>query len=481
MDAQSRLPIVQALMGHAEANPISFHVPGHKYGQIFTSHKEYFKQLLKLDVTELSGLDDLHAAEGVILEAETLLTEVFQVQKSYFMINGSTVGNLSMIMAACTEGDTVLVQRNCHKSVLHALRLAKANPIFLEPEYNPEWKVAEGIGVSTVNRAISLYPEAKAIILTYPNYYGMVYDLQGIIDEAHDFHIPVLVDEAHGAHFIVGSPFPTSAVKMGADIVVQSAHKTLPAMTMGAFLHFNSKLLFLDRVKYYLEIFQSSSPSYPIMASLDVARFYLATYNYQDRLFLQEKIQQFKNLLVSIPQIKVLDYPEPIGGDLLKVTIQSCCSLNGYELQKQLEAEAIYTELADPENVLLVLPLLKTDQEFPLETAAAKIKLRLAAFPTVEKNQEYTNISNGVSSLALDYKTMSILPSREIHIKEAAGEICAEQITPYPPGIPLLLEGELITEGKLHQLRNLLVSGAKFQGGTALKQGRLKVFYNIRM
>ena len=468
-------PLFNALLEHNKKNPISFHVPGHKNGQNIQSEaSHFFEQILKMDVTELSGLDDLHSPEGVILEAEQLLAELFQTRKSFFLVNGSTVGNLAMIMATCSENDTVLVQRNCHKSVLNALRLAKVRPVFLEPEYDHDWKVATCVNVDTVKEAIGLYPNVKAIILTYPNYYGIVSDLEGIIKEAHLHHIPVLVDEAHGAHFNIGQPFPASAVQLGADIVVQSAHKTLPAMTMGSYLHVNGHLVDVNKVKDYLQIFQSSSPSYPIMASLDLARKYLATYTQQDLDALQKSIKQFKAELEDIPGIKVLAYPNH-QGDLLKVTIQTRSNFSGFELQKRLEEEAVYTELADPYNVLLVLPLLKEGQRYPFEVTARKIKKVCKDLPFQEQKSKLTMSKRKVSELAISYKEMDNFESMDVPIAEAVGFVCAETIIPYPPGIPLLLKGEEITNERINQLQRLLEAGARFQGGSLLTLGKVKV------
>jgi arginine/lysine/ornithine decarboxylase len=476
MKKQMNTPLFKALVEHNNKNPISFHFPGHKNGQNIQSEaSHFFEQILKMDVTELSGLDDLHSPEGVILEAEQLLAELFQTRKSFFLVNGSTVGNLAMIMAACRENDTVLVQRNCHKSVLNALRLAKVRPVFLEPEYDHDWKVATCVNVDTVKEAIGLYLNVKAIILTYPNYYGIVSDLEGIIKEAHLHHIPVLVDEAHGAHFNIGHPFPASAVQLGADIVVQSAHKTLPAMTMGSYLHVNGHLVDVNKVKDYLQIFQSSSPSYPIMASLDLARKYLATYTQQDLDALQKSIKHFKAELENIPGIKVLSYPNQ-QGDLLKVTIQTRCNLSGFELQMRLEEEAVYTELADPYNVLLVLPLLKEGQRYPFGETGRKIKKVCKNLPFQEQKSKMTLSNRKVSELAISYMEMDKIESMDVLIAEAVGFVCAETIIPYPPGIPLLLKGEEITNERVNQLQRLLETGARFQGGSLLTQGKVKVF-----
>ncbi|MBV7509216.1 aminotransferase class I/II-fold pyridoxal phosphate-dependent enzyme [Bacillus sp. sid0103] len=476
MNNQWNTPLYHTLIQHSKKKPVSFHVPGHKYGDILQPEAQhYFKHVLQIDATELSGLDDLHSPEGAILEAEELLAELYQTRKSYFLVNGSTVGNLAMIMAACEEGTKVLVQRNCHKSILNGLGLAKAVPIFLEPEFNQEWKVPSGISLETVIESIKLYPDAKALILTYPNYYGMGFELQEIINEAHRHDIPVLVDEAHGPHYILGGPFPPSALQLGADIVVQSAHKILPAMTMGSYLHINSDLISQHKVKEYLTVFQSSSPSYPIMASLDVARNYLSTYNQKDVTFLLTEIKRFKDELAKIPAISVLDYPND-NGDPLKITIQSRCRLNGFELQKRLEEAAIFTELADPNNVLFILPLLKDGQCFPLDETILKIKEVLSDVPSINREEVFVLAGQKISMLAVTFKEMEKLALKEEPISDALGEVCAETIIPYPPGIPLLLKGERITKNKLSQLSLLLTTGARFQGGSLLKDGMIKTY-----
>jgi arginine/lysine/ornithine decarboxylase len=479
MKNQSRMPLFEALIKHSKNRPTSFHVPGHKYGVLLQHHlKEdhYFKEILKLDATEITGLDDLHSPEGVIQEAEELLADLYEVKKSFFLVNGSTVGNLAMVMAACKQDDLILVQRNCHKSVLNALNLAKVRPVFLEPDYDRYWKVASGVSLETLEQAITRYPSTKAIILTYPNYYGLVSDLQAICKLAHHHHIPVLVDEAHGTHLIVGEPFPASAIQCGADVVVQSAHKTLPAMTMGSYLHVNSDLVKIDQINEYLQIFQSSSPSYPIMASLDLARNYLSSYKQEDCNFLINEIARFKEELAAIPSIEVLEFPNK-HGDPLKITIQSRSGLSGFELQRLFEKEGIYTELADPNNVLFIFPLLKNGQIYPIDETIRKLKSVLADVRQEHVLDETVMHSDtSIAELAIPFSQMIKYGTKEVPISKAEGKVCAETVIPYPPGIPLLLRGELITKGKIMHLNRLVRDGSRFHGGSLLDQGLLKVF-----
>ncbi|MBD8071040.1 aminotransferase class I/II-fold pyridoxal phosphate-dependent enzyme [Bacillus sp. PS06] len=467
---QKQTPLYDKLMTHQKSNPMSLHVPGHHNGQVFPQEKTSgFEEILKLDVTELTGMDDLHDPSGVIKEAEQLTSELYGVEKSYFLVNGSTVGNLAMILATCEENDVVLVQRNSHKSILHGLQLASVRPVFLSPEYDEVAQVAVGLSIETVKSAIETHPNAKAIILTNPNYYGMTIDLKEIIKLAHSLSIPVLVDEAHGAHFILES-FPISAVEAGADIVVNSAHKTLPAMTMGAYLHFNSKLVDLSRLNVYLQMLQSSSPSYPIMASLDIARYYLALMQETGTRELLNEINWLKTSLNEIPQINVVQaHKNSIDIDPLKVTIQSNFGLNGFELQALLEKQGLFTEMADPNNVLMVLPLIK-DRIFG-ENLITKIRAIVEPLPCVDSSRSSSYIeTDKLTELGLSYKQIKGYNKKAVPLNESIGYMSAEMIIPYPPGIPVLMAGEYITEKHMNILTTYIEAGTRFQGNKLINR-----------
>ncbi|HDR7795041.1 TPA: aminotransferase class I/II-fold pyridoxal phosphate-dependent enzyme [Bacillus luti] len=459
---QNRMPLYEALIEFKERGPLSFHVPGHKNGLNFPQEANGgFKGILSIDVTELTGLDDLHSPFECIDEAQQLLTDVYGAQKSYFLINGSTVGNLAMILSCCGEHDIVLVQRNCHKSIINGIKLAGANPVFLDPWIDEAYNVPVGIHNEVIKEAIERYPNAKALILTHPNYYGMGMDLEASIAYAHVHKIPVLVDEAHGAHFCLGDPFPKSALAYGADIVVHSAHKTLPAMTMGSYLHINSGLVNEERVSTYLSMLQSSSPSYPIMASLDIARFTIAGIKEKGHDEIVQFLRRFKEELHSIPQIAVLQYPLL---DELKVTVQTRCQLSGYELQAVFEKVGIYTEMADPYNVLFILPL-QVNEEYM--EAIEMIRVALQHYEVKDKRDSirYT-YKEGISPLPYTYKQLEEYEMKEVSIEEATGMIAAEMVIPYPPGIPLIMYGERITSEHKEQIMYLEKVGARFQGST---------------
>ncbi|WP_409252451.1 aminotransferase class I/II-fold pyridoxal phosphate-dependent enzyme [Bacillus sp. SCS-153A] len=464
MNDQNRMPLVEALQHHIDKDPVSFHVPGHKNGKLLDGQAGGF---LQYDVTELTGLDDLHAPSEAIKEAQELLADHYQTRKSYFLVNGSTVGNLAMILGVCEEGDIVFVQRNCHKSILNGLKLANVKPVFLHPEFDERTRTSTGISQGTFAEAARRYPEAKAVILTYPTYYGMVYDIQNIIELAHKQGMHVLMDEAHGAHLSYGEPFPPSSLELGADIIVQSAHKTLPAMTMGSFLHIKSDGIDAKRVEQYLGMLQSSSPSYPIMGSLDHARHFIASYSREDLDTFLPMRKEFINRLKE-SGFEVIESHDP-----LKLMVR-LPGLSGFQLQDQLEKSGIYAELADPYQVLFILPLLKKDTAFPFTMVLEKMKeIRpgkgSTELLTFEKKQNIT-------SLCFSFKEMKTKMKEWISVEDAAGRIAGEMLTPYPPGIPLLYPGEEITKESVKEIKRLMEHGARFQGEHLLEKGKISIF-----
>ncbi|WP_163102929.1 aminotransferase class I/II-fold pyridoxal phosphate-dependent enzyme [Peribacillus alkalitolerans] len=475
---QIRLPLFEVLERHRKSGALSFHVPGHKNGLILSNEMpEAIKGLLAYDMTELPGLDDLHHPEEAILEAQLLLSDFYQSKKSYFLVNGSTVGNLAMILGVCQEGDVVLVQRNCHKSILHGLMLAKVEPVFLQPELNDEWKMAGGITVEGLQEAILSFPDAKALIITSPDYYGKIHMLEPIINLAHKYHIPVLVDEAHGAHFVLGSPFPASAAQFGADIVVHSAHKTLPAMTMGSYLHIYNDRVDEQKVEMYLQMLQSSSPSYPIMMSLDHARHYLANFVEEDIVYTLDEMERFKQDLRLLSGVKVLEGPKV---DPLKVTLQVLDGYSGFQLLDALQEAGVFAELADPYNVLFILPLLKKGQPFPYQSALRRISSAIEQikrkFQPARKDIPFYQPSHHYSKLEYSFKEMGMKKKVLVSILESANRVCAEMIIPYPPGIPLIMNGEIMTHQTLSYLTELIDLGTRFHGGSLLREGKVWVY-----
>ncbi|KUP43302.1 hypothetical protein AVR63_17865 [Bacillus velezensis] len=458
-------PLYTALMKHAHRNTYSFHVPGHHNGDVFFDEaKSVYQSLLSIDMTEITGLDDLHHPTGVIKEAQDLVSRFYGSQESFFLVNGTTAGNLAMILAVCEPGEPILIQRNCHKSVFHAAALAGAKPVYLAPEIDENMHVPAHVSLSVIEKALASYPNAKGLVLTNPTYYGHAADLTAAVNKAHSYGVPVLVDEAHGAHFVLGQPFPPSSLAMGADAVVQSAHKTLPAMTMGSYFHLNSTRIDRDRLTYYVSSLQSSSPSYPIMASLDTARAYVQGIAEKGTLPVHmERIEKIKRKFASISSIEIIE-PSGYGlrADPLKLILRSKLGHSGYSLQRILESEGIVAELADEYQVLLVLPI--GGRRMIEQATVRNIQQKLENTPPNKLPDAVNWTFPSISTLEYPQNEMRKFTKEPADINKAAGRLHAGNIIPYPPGIPLIMDGERITEEIVQKLSRLIGMDAYIQG-----------------
>lgn len=474
---QNRTPVFDGLVAYTRRQHYSFHVPGHKDGLVFPERAaSFFKPLLALDATEVADLDDLYRPTGMLRDAEALLADYYGTRSSYFLVNGSTIGNLVMMLATCRRGDTVLVQRDSHKSVFNALRLAGARPVFLAPETDAKSGLAVGVTPQAWASAFRRFPEARALVLTYPNYYGMAASgVRSMIEAAHRRGMAVLVDEAHGAHFKMGPPLPPSTLDLGADLVVHSAHKMLPAMTMGAWLHIHSSRISAGKVEAAIQLLQTSSPSYVIMASLDLARWLLANMTGREREKIFAARDAFVDALKRLDGVSMLEARPGDGRftlDPFKLTLTAENLESGFDWQKRLIAFGIYPELADPRHVLFTLGLtsdidysravrligrsleggVENDGAYPSSSAAGGCLPATATFPFPEW-----------STLALPYEELDLLGREEVRLKEAAGRIAAEHVIPYPPGIPAIIHGERITKAQLEAVDEWRQAGAVFQ------------------
>ena len=464
---QEKRPLVEALEKFHNNKPISFHVPGHKNG-LLSNLPSGMKKAMEYDFTELHGLDDYHHPEEAIKEAEGLLAQVYGTQKSFFLVNGSTVGNLAMIYATCHFGEQILVQRNAHKSIFHAIELVGVEPIFISPEWDTRTKTATFVSLALIQEALEKYPLVKVVVLTYPNYYGVVSsELEEVIALCHSKNIPVLVDEAHGAHFRAHKGFPKSALAYGADVVVQSAHKTLPALTMGSFLHIQSTLIDVNKVNKYLRMLQSSSPSYLLLASLDDARSYVERYSEMDYKQFTYKRKLFIEALETIGLLEVIQVDDP-----LKLLIR-VGNYSGFQVQKALEAQNIFVELADTYQVLLILPLLKAEQEYGFANVRKRLKSAVDELRELTPNSPEDICPSGRNSLSTLEMSIEVLNGKQgewIPYVRSIGRIAKGMIIPYPPGIPLIVAGEKITIAMLTELEEWIEKGALFQGEHRLEE-----------
>lgn len=444
---QQRRPLFCALQDHLQQEKVSFHVPGHKSGMNWAENS-FMKQALKMDQTEVTGLDYLHEAEGVLKESQALLSELYGSRQSYYLINGSTVGNLAMILGTVSRGETVLVDRSCHQSVIHALELAEADPLFVTPVYQADKKEAVGWDIHHIHSAFESGKPIKALVLTYPSYNGQAAELKEIIKYAHQQGTVVLVDEAHGAHFTLGAPFPASALELGADVVVQSAHKMLPALTQSGYLHIGERLSepLHHKIQHYLHMLQSSSPSYLLMQSLEYARYFLSQFTEKD---LQQTLA-FRDQWIGLFKKSGLEFwqsDDPLKGRL------HWPGHDGDQLAAVLEEQGLYPEKNDHETVLLTFPLLKTGTEllkvghgFHLPKEGPKETI------VIEKNIDYPVLSR----LEMGYEQQKELSITTVPLIEADGKIAAQNLTPYPPGIPLVLKGQKILEADISSLQESL-------------------------
>ncbi|MNO27327.1 Arginine decarboxylase [compost metagenome] len=487
-------PLYEALRRYREKKDASFHVPGHKNGQALRGDERAILDLarvMEIDVTEITGTDDLHHPEGVIREAQGLAAAQFGAEETFFLVGGSTAGNLALILSVCTApGDVLLVQRNVHKSVIHGLMLAGAHAVFLAPQQDAGSGLATIPSEAAVREALRRYPGAKGLLLTHPSYYGMGAPLRPLAELCHAHGVPLLVDEAHGAHFGQHPALPESALAAGADGVVQSTHKMLTALTMGAMLHVQGGLLDRALLRQRLAMLQSSSPSYPIMASLDLSRSLLGT---QGPAFFEGGLAAAAHLrrgLAKLPRFGVVAPPGASGRaaaytiqDPLKLVIfDASAALTGYKLQERLEAEGCVPEMSDDRHVVLALgPGSTMEDADRLLQALVRIAADaeqmgnaaagLSPDPVLADELSTWNITADEANLSevSEPVPFGLTPLRPTEIEaistqESIGRQAAEMIIPYPPGIPLLYPGEIITEAVGQQLMKLRDSGAKCQG-----------------
>ena len=444
---------LEVLEQHVREHRVSFHVPGHHNGTVMDDRlPDAFAKVMPYDLTELAHLDDLHDASGIIEQAERALGNLY-ASNSKWLVNGSTVGNWSMLAATVKRGERVYIQRNSHKSVWNAIEWLGLKPVLLTPTIERGTGIPTVVTLDTVEQAIQEFPGGRAVMLTSPTYYGDMADIRAISDYLTSFDIPLLVDEAHGAHLIHPQLPRRSAIFEGASAVVQSAHKTLPALTMGAWVHYKDNI---DeaRLKHALSSFQTSSPSYLIMASLDYARSYLERLTNEEWSAIQKSHAQF------VLELKRAGFVVKVGDDFTKVTILTYPK-NGLIFSQHLASIGIDIELAAVDHVLFCLPFREIKKQ-EIEHWIKLIKKAATHVPIIEDDETIFPFpqTERVSEL---HTFETALPMQRVLFDRAIGLISAETVIPYPPGIPWILKGERITEEKIQVLRKWISLGRKLQ------------------
>lgn len=506
---QTKAPLYEAICDYARRDPVRLHVPGHKSQPTWSGEPGFRADWpLAVDVTELPGTDDLHHPTEAIAEAQRLAAECFGAEETHFLVGGSTVGNLAMIMAVCGPGDVMLVPRNVHKSVLHGLMLAGAKAVFIPPKWEEGSGLAAGVEVAAVEAALERHPLAAAVMVTSPGYYGHTSDIAAIAALAHRCGKPLLVDEAHGAHFGFHDRLPRSAMQAGADASVQSSHKMLSALTMGAMLHLQGGLIPRARLKYMLSMLQSSSPSYPILASLDLCRREIALHG--DALIGRglERIDRLSRGIAALRRIESVrigpgesgDGNQSIdvgsaGTDPFKLILRTRNrTWDGFALRRALERYQCYPELADSENVLLALSIHTTDRDVErlieiLRTLDHEIPEGEKELPTPISNKDILTLwaerSEPVTiEMPFDKKVAAAEaadrdrsgPIATVPLHRAIGCRSAEMVIPYPPGIPIVYAGERISGKAAALLERLSLAGAAFHGASDATLSTIRVY-----
>lgn len=472
VERQGRTPLFDGLMAHAAKRSLPFHIPGHKRGAGMDPRFAAFlgENALSIDLINIAPVDDLHHPQGIIQEAQELAAEAFGADRTFFTVQGTSGAVMAMILATVGPGDKILLPRNVHKSALTAVVLSGATPIFMAPEIDSVRGVAHGVSLATVRRCLELHPDARAVFVVNPTYFGVCADLKGIAELAHAQDVPLLVDEAHGAHLYFHPEFPLSAMEAGADASATSVHKLGGSLTQSSILNVQGTRVSGDRMQAVLSMMTTTSTSYILLASLDAARRHLATQGRSSLERTRALAQAARERISALPGLSCLD--ESAIGDRsssydldptkLCVTV-SGLGLSGAEVEIILREEhGIEVELSDLYNVLCLIT--SGDDETSVDAL-------VNAFERISAQYYATRPAGQVQVRTPEMPPLALLPrdafyaeAETVPLFESAGRIMAEFIMVYPPGIPILLPGERITEASLAFIREHLEVGLPVQG-----------------
>ena len=484
--SQEKTPLVDALLSFTAKPHAPFYVPGHKRGKGISPLLSNLlgQEIFRADLTELPELDNLFAPEGVIKEAQELAAEAFGATATWFLFNGSTCGVIAAILATCKANEKIILPRNVHQSAIAGLILSGATPIFLPTEYDSQWDIASSMTAAAVAAALEQHPDTKAVLIVYPTYEGVCGDLGAIAQLVHQYQIPLLVDEAHGAHFAFHPQLPPSALSLGADLVIQSTHKVLGAMTQASMLHLQGSRVEPELISKALELIESSSPSYILLASLDAARQQVALRGKE----LMDKTLELANLAITkLSAIDGLSVFEPVGRkdsgcvnfDRTRLTVNvTQLGLSGFEADEILHQKlGVTAELPTLQNLTFIITFGNTITD---------IEQLVEAFTIL--GTDYRKPSLSFSPLSVPPTSNLVVSPREaffgrtetVALEETVNRISGEIICPYPPGIPLLMPGEAISSASLEYLQQVLAFGSQIsiKGCSDSSLKTLKVLQN---
>lgn len=431
------MSIHETLVNYNQTNRYPMHMPGHKRNPAFSMGNPY-----EIDVTEVEGTDNLHHPTGMIRERMNWLRNFYKTEQTYLLVNGSTCGILAAISACCQRGDSILMDRNCHKSVYNAVYLLELKPIYLMPKQDKDTGISLGIAKEQVKEALKNH-EVSCVILTSPTYEGVISPIQEIAEAVHETHTPLIVDAAHGAHFAWSENLPVTPMEQGADLVVESIHKTLPAFTQTALLHLCTKRIKPEVVERYLGIYETSSPSYILLAGMDKCMDWLEKNAKKAVEKWEENLREFHQTANQWNTLSLWEQKEKDPSKLVIVSNHS--ELTGSKLAELLRLDyKIETEMAAGNYVLAMTSFCDTKEGFwQLAESLTKI------------DKEYSMKKSNETLLPIkDWKPIYCIGSyeamngayEEIPLGKSNGEIAAEYAYIYPPGIPFLVPGEKITK-----------------------------------
>ena len=438
------MSLEEKLIAYSESDYYGFHMPGHKRSlELFEKENRI---PYEMDITEIDGFDDLHHSEDILLDARKKAAQVFGAKESYYLINGSTVGNIAAIMSVTNKGDKILIARNNHKSVYNAVFLQELQPIYVYPEFNLEYNINGEILATDIEKILETEKGIKAVVIVSPTYEGVISDIQEIANIAHGKGIPLIVDEAHGAHLGMELYFHRNSNAMGADIVVHSVHKTLPSLTQTGLLHVNGSLVDLEKVQRYLRMLQSSSPSYILMASIDKCVKMMEEKGEELFYCYVKNLEKLRSSLQTMKKLKIV---ETKVYDKSKIVISTKrTNLSGKELYRiLLEEYHLQMEMSALDYVIAMTSVGDTEVGLErLEKALLEIDKNIEKIieENIENSKQYQKDNIQEDVIEQENQWIRQLP----HLKHAeSGEIGSEWFYyMYPPGIPLVVPGEVITE-----------------------------------
>ncbi|MDD3417330.1 MAG: aminotransferase class I/II-fold pyridoxal phosphate-dependent enzyme [Lachnospiraceae bacterium] len=472
------MPIYEALKKFKKERVVPFDVPGHKRGKGNRELTDFLgEKCMTVDVNSMKPLDNLCHPVSVIKEAEEIAADAFGAAHAFFMVGGTTSSVQSMILAACKEGDKIIMPRNVHRSAINALVLCGAIPIYVNPDVDKRLGIALGMSLNDLEKAMVENPDAKAVLVNNPTYYGICSNIKGITELAHKHGMLVLADEAHGTHFYFDKELPMSAMEAGADMASVSMHKSGGSLTQSSFLLIGEKVN-ADYVRQIINLTQTTSGSYLLMSSLDISRKNLALNGNEifERVrglakYAREEINKIGDYYAYCKEIvngdSVYDF------DVTKLSVNTLdVGLAGIEVYDLLRDEYdIQIEFGDIGNILAYISVGDREREIErLVSALAEIRRRFKKEKTGMLDHEYINPQVVVSPKTAFYGEKKSLP-----IMESDGRVCSEFVMCYPPGIPILAPGELITKEILYYIAYAKEKGCFMTGPQDMHMEHLNV------